>query len=214
MKTGLVVEDLPEAQEWLNDVLVSAFPDICVTLAASLQEARDRQSKCTFEIALIDIGLPDGSGIDFVDELNQSKASTIPVITSVFDDDGHIFSALRAGAAGYLLKDQKKADLVKMLQGIVDGQPPLSPAIARRVLGYFAPQDVAETGEKLTNREQEVLALIAKGYTIARVAALLSISRNTAAGYVKVIYRKLNISSRAEATLEASRRGIIRQDAH
>lgn len=214
MKTGLIVEDLPEAQAWLEEVLLSAFPDMEINIAASLHQARDLQSKQDFDMALIDIGLPDGSGIDFVDELNQASAGTIAVITSVFDDDGHIFSALRAGAQGYLLKDQKKSDLVKMLQGIVDGQPPLSPAIARRVLGYFAPQETLDAVEKLTNREKDVLALIAKGYTIARVAALLSISRNTAAGYVKVIYRKLNISSRAEATLEASRRGIIREDLH
>ena len=103
-----------------------------------------------------------------------------------------------------------------MLAGIHAGLPPLSPSIARELLSVFQ-DEVAEdesTAETLlTQREREVLTLIAKGYTVARVAEMLGITRNTAAGYVKVIYRKLNISSRAEATLEATRQGLVGLDA-
>ena len=136
------------------------------------------------------------------------------IVTSVFDDDTHLFAALGAGASGYLLKDQSREELTAMLQRIADGQPPLSPAIARRLLGFFGPREaVTQDDTHLTGRERDVLALIAKGYTTAKVAELLDITRNTASGYVKVIYRKLNISSRAEAALEASRRGIVSPEA-
>ena len=214
MKIGLIVEDLVEAQSWLNAVLSESFPGIEIRVAATLAEAYDQFQRQIPDIALVDIGLPDGNGIDLIEFLNTSNHSTLCVITSVFDDDRHIFSALRAGASGYLLKDQKKEDLVKMLKGIVEGEPPLSPAVARRMLGYFAPSEAPAPEVNLTARELDVLALIAKGYTSSRTADLLDISSNTVAGYVKSIYRKLNISSRAEATIEAARRGIISDDLH
>lgn len=205
---ALIVEDLPEARSWLDASLHSAFPSVITSSAPTLAAARNLIHNARYDLALVDIGLPDGSGVQLIAELANQSPDTLCVVTSVFDDDQYIFSALRAGARGYILKDQSREDLVAMLQGIVAGQPPLSPAIARRLLSFFAPHQGAPEAN-LTDREQEVLGLIAKGYTIARVSEILGITRNTAAGYVKIIYRKLNISSRAEATLEASRRGIV-----
>lgn len=213
VKRGLIVEDLPAARDWLMVALTAAFPGIHVATGANLAEARAQVVTQVPDIALIDIGLPDGSGIDLIAQLNREQPQVMSVVTSVFDDDTHIFAALGAGASGYLLKDGSCEDLTAMLQRIVEGQPPLSPAIARRLLGFFGPRDVVEDETHLTSRERDVLALIAKGYTTAKVADLLGITRNTASGYVKVIYRKLNISSRAEAALEASRRGIVSSDA-
>ncbi len=214
MKFGLVVEDLPEARDWLVAVMADAFPGIVIATAASLREGRDQLASQLPDVALIDIGLPDGSGIDLIAQLNRDQPQVLSVVTSVFDDDTHLFSALGAGASGYLLKDQSREDLTAMLCRIVEGQPPLSPAIARRLLGFFGPRETVQEEETvLTARERDVLALIAKGYTTAKVAELLNITRNTASGYVKLIYRKLNISSRAEAALEASRRGIVSPEA-
>ncbi len=214
MKFGLVVEDLPEARDWLVAVMADAFPGIAIATAASLREGRDQLASQLPDVALIDIGLPDGSGIDLIAQLNREQPQVLSVVTSVFDDDTHLFSALGAGASGYLLKDQSREDLTAMLCRIVEGQPPLSPAIARRLLGFFGPRETVQEEETvLTARERDVLALIAKGYTTAKVAELLNITRNTASGYVKLIYRKLNISSRAEAALEASRRGIVSPEA-
>ena len=236
VRYGLIVEDLPEAREWLRAAMGQAFPGIEIETAASLAEARDRTAQRLPQVALIDIGLPDGSGIDLIGELNRAHPEVLSVVTSVFDDDTHLFSALGAGAAGYLLKDQSREDLTQLLQRIAEGEPPLSPAIARRLLGFFGPREAAgedargvvpvvrpgspsdsrmaeDDSTRLTSREREVLGLIAKGYTTAKVADFLNITRNTASGYVKVIYRKLNISSRAEAALEASRRGIISSQA-
>ena len=214
--TGLVVEDLPEARAWLVDALVHAFPGIRVTEAGDLASARAACARELPDIALVDLGLPDGSGQDLIGELRAAERDVLSVVTTIFDDDRHLFGALRAGAEGYVLKDQSRDDLVEMLAGIHAGRPPLSPSIARKLLSVFQDEPEAEAvppEAALTQREREVLTLIAKGYTVARVAEMLGITRNTAAGYVKVIYRKLNISSRAEATLEATRQGLIGLDA-
>ena len=199
MNVGLILEDMHDAQAWLQSALEEAFPGMVVHVTGSVAQA---------SAALNNLGLPDGSGIEVLRRLTASHPTCLRIVTTIFDGDQHLFPALRAGAQGYVLKDRARPSLVSLLQGIADGQPPLSPSIARRLLGFFAPSpDHVE--EVLTPREVEVLTLIAKGYTSLVAAELLGLSRHTVAGYVKDIYRKLNVSTRAEAALEASRRGIV-----
>ena len=112
------------------------------------------------------------------------------------------------GRRGYLLKDQRWQQLAELLKGIAEGRPPLSPVIARKLLGYFRPAPPSYL-DTLTGRETEVLSLIAKGVTLAEAAKVLGISPHTVSGYVKEIYRKLNVSSRAEAALTAQRMGLV-----
>ena len=193
---------------WIDSATHSPKTFACLN-PHSIQVAK---SDAHFQYALesADLLIPDGSGIDLIDELNKKQANTMCVVTSIFDDDQHLFAALRAGAKGYVLKDQTQEELATMLKGIIDGKPPLSPAIARRLLNFFTPEmPHVDESQKLTAREQEVLTLISKGYTIAKVGELLGITHNTTASYVKIIYRKLNVNSRAEATLEATRLGIV-----
>ena len=128
-------------------------------------------------------------------------------MATVFDDDAHLFPALRAGAQGYLLKDQPPAAIAAALAGIAQGQPPLSPSIARRLLRHFQP---VQEEPPLRPREVDVLRLTAKGLTLAEVAEALQLSRHTVSGYLKDIYRKLSINNRAEAALEAARLGIVK----
>lgn len=206
---GFVLEDMRESAEWLKAVLLASFPGITVECAATIAEARQRLETFQPDIALIDIELPDGSGIDIVSLLNNRCSACITVVTTIFGDDSYVFSALRAGAAGYVLKDQSRAQLVNMLQNITDGHPPLSPSIARKLLSFFHPPQKDTEQPSLSPREEEVLTIIAKGYSIPKTAELLELSPNTVSSYVKAIYRKLNISSRAEASLEAVRRGLI-----
>lgn len=209
MKTCLLVEDVPEAAEWLARALESTFPGIALYRAANLAEARQALSAHPEpELALIDLGLPDGDGVDFIAELNYRAPRCLCVVASIFDDDQHIFPALRAGAQGYLLKDQDQDAIIELLQGIIAGRPPLSPAVARKLLAHFrvAPELATPV---LTERETEVLRLIAKGLTTAEVARMLGISANTVPSYVKEIYRKLNVSSRAEAALTARNMGLV-----
>jgi DNA-binding NarL/FixJ family response regulator len=211
LKTGLVVEDLPAPAQWLAAVLEESFAGIRVDVASSLAEARTILEKRSPDIALIDLGLPDGSGVDLIRDIAQSQPHCQCVVTTIYADDRHLFPALRSGASGYLLKDQPKERVVSALRGIASGEPPLSPVIAQRLLRVFG-QDQAETAAQdnpLSSREREALVLIAKGYKLPEVAEQLGVTRNTAAGFIKSIYRKLNISSRAEATLEAARMGLV-----
>lgn len=206
--TALIVEDHPDARRWMESTIREIFPDVQISTAGSVAEGRAALVQSVPALALIDLGLPDGSGIDLIVEVNRASAAAITVVTTVFSDDEHLFAALRAGAQGYLLKDDSRERLGELLRDIVAGQPPLSPSIARRLLRHF--RDSTEREVALTERERDVLTLLAKGFTVARVADLLDITRNTAAGYAKSVYRKLNVSSRAEATLEAARRGLVR----
>ncbi|WP_028080372.1 response regulator [Solimonas soli] len=211
MQRGLVIEDLAPTAEWLMRALREAFPGIAVELAETAADARAALQRRP-DIALVDLDLPDGSGIDIIAQINARHPHCHCIVTTIYGDDRHLFPALRAGAQGYLLKDQPMERLVAALQAIDRGEPPLSPAIARRLLGMFAPAGPAPDEQKLTTRERETLVLIAKGLRLAEVAEQLGVTRNTAAGFVKAIYRKLNISSRAEAALEATRLGLVKNE--
>lgn len=219
MNSALIVEDLPEIRNWLTQVARGAFPELAVMTAARLDEALQLVDREPVDLALIDLGLPDGNGIDVVGALRRQQPKALSVVVTIYDDDDHLFPALQAGAFGYLLKEQPRDALVQQLLRISQGEPPLSPSIARRVLAHFA-QATAQRqtivrqieGEvELTERERDVLMRVAKGFTLPEIAQQLGLSRHTVADYVKGIYRKLNVSSRAEAALEALRRGIVAQ---
>lgn len=218
-RLALVIEDQPETREALVAVLEETFPGIETVAFGTLAEAREgiaaRLKADTAAIALIDLALPDGSGIELLHLLSARHPRVMPVVTTIFDDDAHLFEALSAGAQGYLLKDLDAAVLGRYLRRMRQGEPPLSPSIARRMLGHFhaatvrpAPGPVLEE-VALTRREVEVLQLIGRGLRVGEAAGVLGLADQTVAGYVKSIYRKLHVSSRAEAALEAARRGLV-----
>jgi DNA-binding NarL/FixJ family response regulator len=217
MNSVLIVEDLPDIRAWLGDMARAAFPQAQVAAAGRRDEALAAIEKQAFDLALIDLGLPDGTGIDVLAALRRGQPQALAVVVTIYDDDEHLFPALQAGAFGYLLKEQPRETLVAQLLRITQGEPPLSPPIARRVLGHFAagePRRAAlvrqlEDEVSLTERETEILQRVAKGFTLPEVAQQFGLSRHTVADYIKQIYRKLNVSSRAEAALEAVRRGLV-----
>jgi DNA-binding NarL/FixJ family response regulator len=177
--------------------------------------------------------LPDGNGMELLTELAQYPATKI--VTTLYSDDDHLFPALQCGADGYLLKEDRFEVLVEELQKIVRGQPPLSPAIARRLLTHFRFGGPANTGasdaafssasafqtsrptqlekpldhERLTPRESEVLTYLSKGFTIKEIASLMGIKWFTVNDHIKSIYKKLNVSSRAEAAVLATKQGLV-----
>lgn len=210
MLSALVVEDHDETREWLCELVAEAFPDTEVRHAATLGRARRVLEDGQPELAVIDLSLPDGSGVELIRSLSQTSPQTYSVVATIFDDDRHLFAALQAGAQGYLLKEQPRPRLLAQLQGIMNGNPPLSPTVARRILRYFQGQPPPRVTDKtLSDREKEVLTLVSKGLSRSDISRLLGITPNTAAGYIKTIYRKLNVSSRAEAVLEAVRMGLV-----
>jgi DNA-binding NarL/FixJ family response regulator len=207
----LLVDDLPEALAMLREVSRSAFPDARCALATNVSQAKKLLDDQLFRIALIDLGLPDGDGLEIIQHVQLRQPECAAVVATIFDDDDHLFKALQAGAQGYLLKDLPPQGLAQQLQRIFDGQPPLSPAIARRLLRHFQRSTSAApiTGPELTARELAVLGLLAQGIRIVDIGNELAISRHTAGDHVKNIYRKLKINSRAEAALHAKGLGLI-----
>lgn len=203
----IVVEDLPEARQWLIAQAQAVFPGARIAAASTVAEATQLARRQPPQLALVDLGLPDGSGIELIRAWSGGAARCDCVVTTIFDDAEHLFEALRAGAVGYLLKDEPEEELRRALAGIVDGRPPLSPSVARRLLDHFRPQPQAGGG--LSPREREVLTLIAKGYSVRAAAELLGVAQHTAAGYLKIVYQKLRVNSRAEATVEAVRLGLV-----
>lgn len=239
----LIVEDNPVARHFLTRVVKESFSDVTgVVEAGDLETARRHlglggapaPSSEPFKLVMVDLELPDGNGLELLTEMAGSGATKI--VTTLYSDDDHLFPALQCGADGYLLKEDRFEVLVEELQKIVRGQPPLSPAIARRLLTHFrlggdsgampltdtiapgdfqpsakqAPQPAYEPDhERLTPRETEVLTYLSKGFTIKEIAGLMGIKWFTVNDHIKAIYRKLNVSSRAEAAVLASKQGLV-----
>lgn len=217
MKNVLLVDDLPEALEMLAAAIGEAFPEARCVRARGVREATDALSRERFDLALVDLVMTDGHGVEVIGALAKSQPLCATVVSMIYYDDEHLFHALQAGAQGYLLKDQPREWLVRQLLGISQGQPPLSPAIARRLLTHFRQTDSppmaanapgAASAADLSARERDVLGLLAQGERIADIAIRLGISRHTVGDHVKNIYRKLNIGSRAEAALHARGMGL------
>jgi len=216
---ALVLDDNRETRDWIAETLAGALAGAQIDTASSCAQARALllgPAARAYDFALIDLELPDGPGLDILRLIAQHLPQTQPVVITIFDDDATLFEALAAGAAGYILKGVKTAGLVEQFRRIEAGEPPISPRIAQRILSHFKtasapprPAGPAATGPALTAREQEVLRYLGKGLTVAEIGARLGISANTCATHTKAIYRKLNISSRAEAALAAERRGLI-----
>jgi len=213
MKNVLLLEDLPEIRAWVKALVLQVFPQAQISEAARVHDALALVSAVKFDLALVDLGLPDGSGVEVVAALREAQPDVQSVVVTIHDDDEHLFPALQAGAFGYVLKEQPREYFAEQLNRISQGEPPLSPSIARRVIAYFAaqarPQANAMPKVQLTDRESEVLLRVAKGYTLPEIGVQLKLSRHTIADYVKQIYRKLNVSSRAEVALEAQRLGLF-----
>lgn len=223
MRVGLLIEDHHDAREWLARSLNTAFPGIKLASEATLKDgcaSLDYLCRAGIapDIALIDLGLPDGSGIELIKKLATRVPECFCVVATRYEDDTHLFAALKAGARGYLLKQRPQAELTRLLLGITNGEPPLSPMVAQRLLSEFGPDNDSERRRvvvpdevalaRLTIREQEILSLLTGGNTLEKIGEHLSISRHTVATHVKRIYEKLNISSRAEASIKAIQLGL------
>lgn len=215
-KRALVLEDNPETQRWLCGCVEGAFPAIEVLKVGTLAAAMEALEAFEFELALVDLGLPDGSGMDFIRALTARSPVCHIVVATIYDDDKNLFSALRSGARGYILKDQDEDKIVSYLQGIKQDKPALSAASSKRLIDHFNNRGAELESElnkaKLTAREAEVTQLVAKGYSADEAADLLGLSPDTIRGYVKTIYQKLGVNNRSELTLKAMKLGFISAD--
>lgn len=205
----LIVEDNAETRNWLATCVQSAFSASTIASAEDLKTARSLMAEQKFDLALVDLGLPDGSGLELIAELKRGQGNCHVIVATIYDDDKNLFTALRSGANGYILKDQDKDKIVGYLKGIQHDRPALSDASSQRLIDHFnnSGSDLADSG--LTPREIDVTRLIAKGYSVDETAGLLELSSDTVKGYVKSIYTKLDVNNRSEVTIKAVKLGLI-----
>jgi DNA-binding NarL/FixJ family response regulator len=164
------------------------------------------------DVLLVDLGLPDGNGIDVIRAALRRYPDLPIMVITVFGNEKRVIAAIQAGAAGYLLKDDPTHEIGAAIELLMQGGSPISPAIARHLIRHFQEHGEplpAAPRETLTTRELEVLALATKGFSYAEIAQLLGLSTNTVASYTKHIYEKLAVGSRSEAIYEASRLGLL-----
>lgn len=204
----LIIEDIADVAAWLQQQVRALFPAAESTTAATLLCAQRIIATTPVDLALVDLGLPDGDGAQLIPLIKAHQPTAVCVVTTIFDDAEHMLGALRAGADGYLLKDEPETEFSAQLAGILAGRPPLSASIARALLQQFHPLG-DEPIVTLTARETDILTLTAKGLSVKHAAELLGIRYHTAAGYLKDVYRKLQVNSRAEATIKAIRLGLV-----
>lgn len=209
MKQVLIVEDAEKTRAWLAGMVRETFPGCTVTEAPDQREGVRLANSSGFDLALIDLGLPDGSGFDVLRCLRAQSPAPLCVIVTVLGDDAQIVAALSAGAGGYLLKEHLPETLKRHLLQLADGVPALSPSIARRIMEHFRLTGPATNCDSsLSAREKNVLGLISRGLRNCDVAESLGIAESTVATHIKAIYRKLGISTRAEASWHATRLGL------
>jgi DNA-binding NarL/FixJ family response regulator len=213
---------LVEDDESFRNAVVAAIesaPDLVLSAVASnrAQGLRLLEGEPA-DVLLVDLGLPDGSGIDVIRAANTRWPKCSTMVSTAFGDEMHVMQSLEAGAVGYLLKDSAPERLVLEIRSLQAGGSPISPLIARQVLTRFRPSmpttpagsaGPAARRAVLSARETEVLELITKGFSSGEIAALMSVSQHTVLTYVRRIYSKLEVNSRTEAIYEARSQGLL-----
>jgi DNA-binding NarL/FixJ family response regulator len=208
-----IIEDDPMALSRIEDVLNAADDISVVATAHTLAEGERIVAAGAFDVLMCDLGLPDGSGISLVKMAAEECPNADVLVITVFADQAKVLDSIRAGASGYLLKDDRSADVVEGIREVRAGGSPISPIIARQLLRRLQPSRQTAPEEfpegTLSERETLVLNLLARGLTYVEISETLEVTPLTVATYIKRIYRKLQVNSRGEAVFEASRRGII-----
>lgn len=206
-----VVEDDPPVLADISSAIEQAEDMELVDSATNFASGQKLVANGGFDVLVCDLGLPDGDGTNLIKMASERQNEIDIMVLTMFADHQKVLNAIRAGARGYLLKDQPLESCVDAIREIRTGGSPISPIIARLVLKQLQPQSrpVEDIAEPLSNRELETLNLLSRGFSYSEAAEIMNISAHTVATYVKHIYRKLEVNSRAEAVFEASNRGIL-----
>ena len=230
MQNVLIVDDHSQARDVMHGILSKAFDGPHIQGASTIEQARSCLKKHRFDLVVLDLDLPDGRGEEFISEILSTHPTSYIVISTIHDESERLLTALENGAKGYLLKEQSTEKLVEALVGIKMGQPPLAPAVTRRILEFMrmrngagravegandADHQLRHSGgitlknvDRLTDREKEILRLIAKGFNRPEIAGILTISKHTVATHLAKIYEKLDVATRSEAIILAYEAGL------
>lgn len=217
-----IVEDDPDFGSALS-LVVQGCTDMRLSGRAGTQaEGLALLAGPPADVLLVDLGLPDGSGIEVIRAAAQLWPSCSIMVSTNFGDETHVMRSIEAGAAGYLLKDSSPARMTDEIRSLANGGSPISPIIARQVLARFrglpaapasgngaGPGVADDDAPLLSQREKQVLDYITKGFTVHEIAALMQLSHFTIRTFVRRIYSKLKVSSKAEAIYEARSQGLL-----
>ena len=217
-----MVDDDPTVHSSLGEAIEEHPGLALIGRAYSVEQGLRGLAQCTPDILLVDLGLPDGSGIELIEYAQQRLPDCECMVLTVFGDEAHIISSIEAGATGYLTKDTHTSEILERLKQLRSGGSPISPLIARRLLHRFR-SDCAQQPPKptiiakplngdytaLSDREQQVLEMVAKGFMQAEIAEIMGVSVNTVSTFIKRIYKKLAVNSRTSAVHRANALGLI-----
>ena len=209
----LIADDHLFYREGVRALLANAPGILVVGEAGSGEEAMARAAELAPDVVLMDLKMPGLNGIDATRQVLAARPGTAILVITMFDDDDSVFAVMRAGARGYLLKDADQAELVRAIVGVHNGEAIFGPAIAQRMMQYFGslPRVAAMPADpfpELTEREREILALIAQGFSNQAIAQRLVLSVKTVQNHVSNIFGKLEVATRAEAIVRARDAGL------
>lgn len=216
----LVVEDEEIIQLRLRKILTDlGYANDVLLFAKNVKEAFAFLEQQPISLALIDLGLPDGNGIEIIEKIRVSDSNALILVISAWSTQESLFGAIKAGATGYVLKERDDAEVLLSIRSILRGGAPIDPFIAREILrqiaaseyedAVIAPQSSEAEPSLLTAREKEILNLVAQGLSNREIAEQLFVSRYTVESHIKHIYRKLSVTKRTKAVSAARSLGIL-----
>lgn len=208
----LIVDDHPFFRDGLR-MLLDATPDTeLVGEASSGEQAVTLAADLNPDVILMDLRMPGAGGIEATRKILERNPETGILVMTMVEDDNSVFAAMRAGALGYLLKGAGRTEVLVAIRGVARGEAVFGPGIARRLVGYFGPRaDVQATHPafpELTDREREILELIAAGRNNKEIASELFLSLKTIRNYVSSIFAKLQFADRSQAIIKARAAGL------
>jgi DNA-binding NarL/FixJ family response regulator len=205
----LIADDHPLVRQGLQAAL-APMPDVEVVAEAATGQAAVREAVLHRpDVVVMDLQMPELNGIEATRELARSVPTAAVLVLTMFDDDDSVFAAMRAGARGYVLKGAEQQEIARAIAAVAAGQAIFGPAVATRVLAYFATPPVTPTPfPELTAREREVLDLLAAGRNNHQIADQLGLSAKTVANHISAIFAKLQVADRTQAILRARDAGL------
>jgi DNA-binding NarL/FixJ family response regulator len=211
----LIADDHGVVREGLRAVLGSEADMEVVGEAATGKEVVERAAELRPDVILMDIQMPHVNGIEATRRILSVNPDVGVVVLTMFEDDDSVFTAMRAGARGYVLKGAPPSEILKVVRAVAAGEAHFGPEIAKRLMDFFsAPKPISPTEAfpELSSREVEILDLIAQGHTNAKIAARLFVSPKTVGNHISHIFTKLQVADRAHAIIRAREAGLGRED--